>query len=146
MNFLKRKKQPWLRLKFGQPFALPKEIKTIADHKRLFASSKDQGEIVLFEYLEEKPPLLNEIGMGAKIVNYHVEKSHKHRSGDNNRSDLKKVEEEEKQAHIIGHNVNIKKTDDEDLYPLLGRKSLKENSTTQVLWTNLSRAKVKKQR
>ena len=68
LHLLSKKKEPWVRLKFGQPFSLPMEINhSITDHKSLFASSKDKGEMVLFEYLEEKPPLLNS-GMGAKIT------------------------------------------------------------------------------
>ncbi len=139
LHLLSKKKEPWVRLKFGQPFSLPMEINhSITDHKSLFASSKDKGEMVLFEYLEEKPPLLNEIGMGAKIINYHMGKGGDGSSGNKKNSNSRKI-------HRIGHNVQINKTNNEDLYPLLGRKSLKENSTTKVLWTNLSRAKIKKQ-
>ena len=150
LNLLGDKKNAYLRLKFGQPFVLPIDFGPVRDHRKLFASAKDKGKMVLFEYLEERPPLLNEVGMGAKIVNYHVKnKTELGNVGKKGNDGLvsKSTEEKSKvEKETLGHNVNITPADEEEVFPLLGRKSLKEDSTTSVLWTNLSRARVKKQR
>ena len=150
LNLLGDKKNAYLRLKFGQPFVLPIDFGPVRDHRKLFASAKDKGKMVLFEYLEERPPLLNEVGMGAKIVNYHVKNKSKLGNVGTKGSDgsiSKSAEEKNKvEQDTLGHNVNITAADEEEVFPLLGRKSLKAGSTTSVLWTNLSRARVKKQR
>ena len=129
---------------------LPIDFGPVQDHRKLFASAKDKGKMVLFEYLEERPPLLNEVGMGAKIVNYNVKNKTELvnvvKKGNDGLVSKSTEEKSKVEKETLGHNVNITAADEEEVFPLLGRKSLKEDSTTSVLWTNLSRARVKKQR
>eukprot|EP00505_MAST-04D_sp_SCG-Rhode-Island_P002484 Stramenopile-MAST_4_protein_2484 len=127
---LRSHKVAMIEIRSGRRFEMPMEEASTSGKDILFANSMQQGEILLFEYLEENPLLLNLPGMGATMVHYDMR-------GETESSEAR--EDDEVLAKDFGHSVKI--TDENvDAYPLLGSKNTL-TGVDSVLWTNLFRSR-----
>ena len=131
----------------GRPFNLPMEEVALAERESLHAHSKQQGEIVLFEYLEESPILLNEKGMGATVVHYDMRARKPKGKGSepiSSAPDHQRKQDGEAWGQQYGHAAKLDEKS-HNTFPLLGSENVRKGVVDSVLWTNLARARVKLQ-